>query len=223
LKYWSKHLGIIPDGFVLEGPKAGGHLGFKQEEITNPDFALERLLPQVLSAVEPFAQRFNKDIPVVVAGGIYTGHDIAAAIEAGAAGVQMGTRFVATDECDADQAFKQAFIDARKEDLRIIKSPVGLPGRAIRSPFLDSVERGEKIPFNCPWHCLRTCDYANSPYCISKALIQARKGNLNQGFAFAGANAWRVDRIMPVKELMDTLAREFAEDVKVPELQAAYC
>ncbi|MFO7816286.1 MAG: nitronate monooxygenase family protein [Desulfovibrionales bacterium] len=221
LKYWSKHFGFLPDGFVLEGPKAGGHLGFKPEEIDDPNFALKRLLPEVLKAVKPFEEKFGRDIPIIAAGGIYTGYDIAEIMTMGAKGVQMGTRFVATNECDADDSFKQAFVQAQKKDLTIIKSPVGLPGRAIRSPFLDSVERGEKIPFKCPWHCLRTCDYTKSPYCISKALVQARKGNLNHGFAFAGANAWRVDRIMPVKELMDSLADEYAQSVEYLDNEAA--
>lgn len=221
LKYWSKHFGFLPDGFVLEGPKAGGHLGFKPEEIDDPNFALKRLLPEVLKAVKPFEEKFARDIPIIAAGGIYTGYDIAEIMTMGAKGVQMGTRFVATNECDADDSFKQAFVQAKKKDLTIIKSPVGLPGRAIRSPFLDSVERGEKIPFKCPWHCLRTCDYTKSPYCISKALVQARKGNLNHGFAFAGANAWRVDRIMPVKELMDSLADEYAQSVEYLDSEAA--
>lgn len=211
LKYWKKNLGFLPDGFVLEGPKAGGHLGFKADEIDNPDFALENLLPQVLEVVKPFERETGRDIPVIVAGGVYTGGDIAHFLEMGAGGVQMGTRFVATEECDAADEFKQAFVRAQKDDLTIIKSPVGLPGRAIKGPFLESVRRGEKQPFKCPWHCLRTCDYTKSPYCISKALVQARKGNLNHGFAFAGANAWRVDRIMTVRELMHTLVREYAE------------
>ncbi len=217
LKYWKKHLGFLPDAFVLEGPKAGGHLGFKPEEIDNPDFALENLLPQVLEVVKPFEQESGRDIPVIVAGGVYSGEDIAYFLQMGASGVQMGTRFVATEECDAADDFKQAFVQAEKEDLTIIKSPVGLPGRALKGPFLESVRRGEKLPFKCPWHCLRTCDYTQSPYCISKALVQARKGKLEHGFAFAGANAWRVDRIMTVKELMRTLIQEYMQSLELEE------
>ena len=121
----------------------------------------------------------------------------------------MGTRFVATDECDASLDFKQTYVNAREEDMMIIHSPVGLPGRAIRNTFIEAVNRGEKEPFRCPYHCIITCDYQKSPYCIALALMNAKKGNLAHGFPFAGANAYRVEKIIPVKELIDTLVREY--------------
>jgi len=127
----------------------------------------------------------------------------------GAAGVQMATRFVATHECDASPEFKQAYINAAEEDIVIINSPVGLPGRAINNDFLKAVKRGEKIPFTCPYHCIRTCDHRKSPYCIALALIQAKRGNLKRGFVFSGQNAYRVDRIVSVKELIGTLKQEY--------------
>ena len=125
----------------------------------------------------------------------------------------MGTRFVATDECDAADDFKQTYIDAREEDIRIIKSPVGLPGRVIRNSFVDAMERGEKEPFRCPYHCIVTCDFQHSPYCIALALMNAKRGNLKHGFPFAGENAHRVDKIVPVKELMDSLVKEYLQAV----------
>jgi len=208
-KRWLDKYGYLVDGFVVEGPKAGGHLGYKAEELTDPNFALEKIVPEVIAAVKPFEEKAGRKIPVIAGGGVYTGADIRKFIDMGAAGVQMATRFVATDECDASPAFKAAFIKARPEDLEIIKSPVGMPGRAIRNDFLDDVERGAKKPFSCPYHCIVTCDYEKAPYCISLALLNAQKGRLENGFAFAGANVGRVDRIMPVKELVAELVTEY--------------
>ncbi|NJL58933.1 MAG: nitronate monooxygenase [Desulfobacteraceae bacterium] len=207
-KKWARY-NYVPDGFVVEGPMAGGHLGLKKEQIYDPNFSLEILVPEVIEAVRPFEEKHHRAIPVIAAGGIYTGADIYKFLKMGAAGVQMATRFVATHECDADMAFKQAFIDAKEEDITIIESPVGLPGRAIKNEFLDAIKRGEKVPFTCPYHCITTCDYKTSPYCISRALINAKRGKLKHGFAFVGQNAYRVNRMMSVKELMDELKEEF--------------
>lgn len=210
-KSWARKYNYVPDAVVVEGPLAGGHLGFKKDQLTDDDYSLENILGEVVSTMESYEQKFKKDIPIIAAGGIYTGGDIYKFLQLGAQGVQMGTRFVATHECDADIEFKKAYIQCEKEDLSIIKSPVGLLGRAIQNSFLDKVSAGNKIPFKCPWKCLRTCDYKKSPYCIALALTNAKKGNLENGFAFAGAKAYRVDRITSVKKLIDTLLREYEE------------
>ena len=170
---------------------------------------MERIVPEVIEAVRPFEQSIGRDIPVVPAGGIYTGADILKYMRMGAAGVQMATRFVTTDECDASPEFKAAYVEARPEDIVIIKSPVGMPGRAIRNGFINDVGEGKRKPYKCPYHCLLTCDYQNSPYCIALALMNAKKGKLKNGFAFAGANAFREKAIVPVKTLMDSLQEEF--------------
>jgi nitronate monooxygenase len=206
---WQKKFQHLPDLVVVEGPKAGGHLGFKREQIFDPGYALERLLPDVLSVVGEFETIFHKKIPVIAAGGIYTGEDIFRFINMGIQGVQMGTRFVATNECDASQAFKQAYIDCREEDLTIIESPVGLPGRAIRNRFLDEVAAGGRKPFQCPWKCLKTCNFREAPYCIAKALTNAQKGAVQEGYTFAGANAYRVKEIVSVKQLFRQLEQEY--------------
>jgi nitronate monooxygenase len=213
-KYWERFYDHIPDGVVVEGPLAGGHLGFTREMIDDPQYALENLIPEVIDTVKPYREKYGKDIPVVAAGGIYTGDDILKFLNMGASGVQMATRFVATYECDATIAFKQMFIDAKEDDLVIIKSPVGMPGRAIRNDFINQVEAGNKVPFSCGWKCLRTCDYQNSPYCIALALVFAKEGKMEQGFAFAGANAYKIDRLYRVQELIDILAKEYDEAVK---------
>jgi len=210
-QYWEKHYGRVPNAVVVEGPLAGGHLGFKKEHISNPDYALERIVPEVVSVTNSFEQRFDKPISVIAAGGIYTGADIHKFIRLGAQGVQMATRFVATYECDASIKFKEAYLRCKKEDLVIIDSPVGLPGRAIRNKYLQDVSNGGRKPFKCPWKCLITCDFKNTPYCIADALTNAKIGNLEEGFAFAGANAYRVDKIISVDELIDTLLEEYEE------------
>ena len=137
-QYWAKHYDHVPDAVVVEGPLAGGHLGFKKEQLSNPDYALEKILPDVLPVMKPFEQQFAKSIPVIAAGGVFTGADIYKFIKMGASGVQMGTRFVATYECDASMKFKEAYLNCSKEDVVIIDSPVGMPGRAIRNKFIEA-------------------------------------------------------------------------------------
>ncbi len=206
---WLNNFNYLPDAIVVEGPKAGGHLGFKTEQIEDQDYALEKILKEVIQAMQMITSKHLRPIPVIAAGGIYTGADIAAMISLGASGVQMGTRFVTTFECDASEAFKQSYLDAVKEDVVIIKSPVGMPGRAIRSVFLDEVEEGKKHPKTCPVDCILTCNINTAPYCIMAALTSALRGNFRRGYAFAGSNVWRTDKIISVKELMNTLKREF--------------
>jgi nitronate monooxygenase len=208
---WKKNYDYLPDAIVVEGPKAGGHLGFKTEQIDDADYALEKLIPEVLSEVKPIEDKYDHPIPVIAAGGIYSGKDMYDIMQLGAAGVQMGTRFVTTEECDASDAFKQSYINASQEDIEIIKSPVGMPGRAIGSNFLEKVKQGKKQPLHCPFQCIKTCEISSSPYCIVVALINALKGNFEKGFAFAGANAFKATKITTVKELINTIIAEFKE------------
>ena len=213
LKKWLSRFDYLPDAFVVEGPKAGGHLGFKSDEIHNPSFALEKLVPEVVEAVKPYENQKGRAVPVVAAGGVYSGADIKRFLDLGAAGVQMGTRFVATRECDADERFKQSYLAARAEDVTIISSPVGMPGRALYNQFIEAAREGLKKPFKCIFHCVSTCQQEKTPYCIAQALINAMKGNLERGFAFCGANVFRVNEIVSVRELMESLQREFDEAV----------
>jgi nitronate monooxygenase len=208
---WLSKFNYLPDALVVEGPKAGGHLGFKPEQLGDPQYCLENLVRDVLQSIEPFQTQSKKTIPVIAAGGVYTGADIHKFLKLGASGVQMGTRFVATHECDADEAFKQAFVDASEDDLVVIKSPVGLPGRAIRNDFLTRVDEGKTKPFKCPYHCIKTCDHTKSPYCIAIALGNAKRGKLKHGFAFAGQNAFRIDKILSVKELIRSLWEDYTK------------
>lgn len=206
---WLTNYNYLPDAVIVEGPKAGGHLGFKPEQIFDDNFALEKLIPEVVAAVFTIGVLNGKEIPVIAAGGIYSGSDIVKILRLGASGVQMGTRFVTTDECDASEEFKQAYLAATKEDVTIIKSPVGMPGRAIKSPFLDEVLAGKRQPKTCPVNCIRTCDITTAPYCIIASLTSALRGNFRRGYAFAGSNVWRTNKIIPVRELMNTIRQEY--------------
>ncbi|MDD4144345.1 MAG: nitronate monooxygenase family protein [Prolixibacteraceae bacterium] len=206
---WKTNYDYLPDAVVVEGPKAGGHLGFKEDQIGDNNYTLEKLVPQIVNELKPFEEKFNKPIPLFAAGGIYTGADIKKIMELGASGVQMGTRFVTTHECDASQGFKQAYLDAAEKDIEIIKSPVGMPGRAIISNFIQKMQDGKKHPKKCPYKCIKTCDIDKSPYCIILALINALKGNFDSGFAFAGSNAFRAKKISSVKDLFQSLLKEY--------------
>ncbi|MCD6597785.1 MAG: nitronate monooxygenase, partial [Bacteroidales bacterium] len=207
--YWADHYGVIPDAIVVEGPLAGGHLGFKKKQIDDSGFSLEKLVPEVVSVIKPFEQRFGKKIPVIAAGGIYTGADMHKIMSLGASGVQVATRLVPTHECDASIEFKEAYVKSKKEDLMLIDSPVGLPGRAIKNKFLEDVAAGIKTPVKCPWKCLKTCDYKTAPYCISLALINASKGKLKHGFVFAGTNAYRTTKIQSVEAVFSEMIMEY--------------
>lgn len=211
--YWQKNYHTVPDAVVVEGPKAGGHLGFKPEQIDDPGYSLEKLVPEVVKEIDPFEKQSGKSIPVIAAGGIYNGDDIYRFFKLGASGVQMATRFVATRECDADPKFKESYINCNKEDITIINSPVGLPGRAIRNHFLDEVSAGDRKVVRCPWRCLGHCGAKKAQYCISEALNNARQGKMEGGYAFAGANAYKVEKIVPVKSLVRSIKREYLRTV----------
>jgi NAD(P)H-dependent flavin oxidoreductase YrpB (nitropropane dioxygenase family) len=208
---WKTTYDYLPDAVIVEGPRAGGHLGFKTEQIDDPEYSLEHLVPAIVSELRVFEEKYNQPIPLIAAGGIYTGQDIAEILKLGASGVQMGTRFVTTTECDASDKFKQSYLSAAEKDIVIIKSPVGMPGRAIISNFIDKVTAGKKKPLKCPFHCIKTCDISSSPYCIITALVNALKGNFEGGYAFAGSNAFRATKIQSVKELFQDLKKEFLE------------
>lgn len=208
-KRWLDKYQYTPDAIVVEGPMAGGHLGFKSEQITDPNYKLETIVSEVIKEAKNIEDKAGKSVPVIAAGGIYTGEDIYRFIQLGAAGVQMATRFVTTVECDASIEFKNAYINCEREDIGIIKSPVGLPGRAIINDFIKDVNEGNKKPYKCPYHCIVTCNHETSPYCIAHALINAKKGNLKNGFAFAGENAYRAEKIVSVKDLVKSLIEEY--------------
>ena len=202
---WKRNFSRLPDAVIVEGSMAGGHIGYDfQDVVEGKAPSLDKLILEVLEV----ARSFDPVIPVIAAGGVFDGRDIAHFLKLGASGVQMGTRFVCTDECDVHDDFKKVYINAREEDLVIIKSPVGMPGRVIRGKFVNAILSGETKPIACNYHCLKTCDPKTAPYCIAKALANAAEGNLDDGFVFAGTNAYRCKEIIPVKQLIDELVSE---------------
>jgi NAD(P)H-dependent flavin oxidoreductase YrpB (nitropropane dioxygenase family) len=209
-KKWKQNYNKVPDAVILEGPMAGGHLGFSYADILNNT---AKPLEVLVGELVEFIGTLEEEIPVIAAGGIWDGADIAKFLKIGASGVQMATRFVCTDECDVHDDFKQAYISATEEDIAIINSPVGLPGRVIRNKFTKRVSMGETIPFRCPHHCLRSCDPRTAPYCIARVLGEASRGEMETAFAFAGANAYRCTEIIPVKKLVDQLKDELIQNL----------
>ena len=207
---WMHHFNYLPDAFVVEGPKAGGHLGFKADKLMQEGNTLENLLADILELTAKIKDKFNKNIPVIAAGGIFSGSDAYQIMKKGASAVQLGTRFVATEECDASVQFKEAFIEAKEKDIRIINSPVGMPGRAIFNDFLKGTYNGEKKPAVCKYRCIKSCEPKSISYCISNALLAAYKGDMKNGFAFAGANADRVNKITTVRDVFYEIGREYA-------------
>lgn len=214
MRNWDKKFNVIPDAIVVEGPLAGGHLGFKKEDLLEGKITLEQIVAEVLEVIKPFQEKYKRAIPVIAGGGIYNGKQIAQLLKMGASAVQLGSRFVATEECDASDRFKQAYIDATEKDIELILSPVGMPGRAIHNDFLDDVHAGKKKPIHCFANCLRPCVPEEAPYCIASALINAEKGNFKAGYAFAGANAYRIDKISTVPEVIKELVEEAEAEYK---------
>ena len=212
MKTWKKRYGILPDGIIVEGPLAGGHLGFKRQELGDgKKDMLEAIVSKVLKTVDDITKGLRQTIPVIAAGGIFDGKDIAKFIRMGAQGVQMGTRFVATHECPISDEFKELYVNAGEDDVTIIDSPVGMPGRAIMTKLIEVVRDNGKIPFKCNYVCLKTCNPKKVPYCIAKALFNAVSGLLDKAVVFAGQNVARVKEIVYVKALMDELVSETLE------------
>lgn len=201
-KLWDRKNNVAPDAIIIEGPKAGGHLGFHKEQLENIDeVAYEKEVKDIINLTKDYSNKYGKDIPVIVAGGIQDKKDMEHYFELGANGIQVATKFVTTKECDADIRYKQAYIDSKKEDIIIVKSPVGMPGRAIKNIFMERV-LNDRIPVKHCYNCIKTCNPAETPYCITDALANAAKGNLDEALLFCGANAYLEKEIRTVKDVL---------------------
>lgn len=204
VRKWQR-FGRLPDAVVVEDPDtAGGHLGEKLENIgsgTYDQYATVRGVKQYLR------DAFQAEVPVIAAGGVWDRQDLLYALAQGADGVQMASRFVCTEECDADDAFKQAYLDCGKEDIGLIMSPAGLPGRAIIGNIDAVRERDVDLGVRCPSGCLKKCAYkaGQERFCIVHALDRAQRGDIETGLVFCGTNAWRADRITTVREIFEEL------------------
>ena len=206
MRYWWKKYSRLPDLVVIEGPLAGGHLGFHREQLDDIEsLHYDEEVKAIIEKVNETAAEHETSIPVVMAGGVYTREDMEHYLEMGAAGVQMATRFVTTYECDADPAYKQSYIDAKKEDIVIVQSPVGMPGRAILNPFMKRAKEG-RIPHEKCHLCISTCKGADTPYCITDALVNAVKGKVDDALLFCGANAYRATHLEHVRDIMEELS-----------------
>jgi len=215
-KVWSSRFSRLPDALIVEGPLAGGHLGFSMGDVVSPpQSALERIVAEVIAAIAEYKQK----IPVIAAGGIFDGKDIARFLNLGADGVQMGTRFVCTDECDAAVEFKNEYINAKPEDIIAIRSPVKMPLRVISNDFVRKILNGETSNFECRYHCLATCEPEKTSYCIAKTLLNAQQGNFDSGFVPCGANAHRLDKIISVRALIDELVRDTENSLSIQPSQ----
>jgi nitronate monooxygenase len=208
-KKWLQNYNYLPDAFVVEGPDAGGHLGFSFDDLVQKKHNLEKLVWDVLSVTKKITADHKKEVPVIAAGGITNGQQSRNLINIGASAIQLGSCFIATKECDASNNFKQAFIGSDTEDIRLIESPVGLPGRAIENEFLLAAERGEKRPKCCKHNCIKSCDPKTTNYCIADALLSAYYGEFDSGFAFSGANGHKIKSITSVKEVFHRFISEY--------------
>ena len=207
-KIWDRKHQVMPDLVIVEGPEAGGHLGFSEEQLSTTNKPnLEDMVKDVIEALKMYEDKYRIKIPVIAAGGIFTGMDIAKYLKIGASGVQMATRFVATEECDASQDFKQAYLNSTQNTIGLVKSPVGMPGRAVLNEFVLRLDEG-RIPITQCTNCLKPCDPATTPYCITDALIKSVTGSIKEGLIFAGSNAYRLTEMTNVADLMDELVRE---------------
>lgn len=205
VKHWIKKYNYVPDMIVIEGTEAGGHLGFKKEELQEDKKPkLEEITKEVVEYIKEIEKETNREIPVIAAGGIWDNKDIQRFLNLGATGVQMATRFVTTYECDASHEFKEAYIKAKKEDIKIINSPVGMPGRALYNHFMKETEK-EKCKVKKCYQCIKTCNVLDTPYCITKALINAVKGNMEEALVFCGSNVGKAKEIISVHQLMQEL------------------
>ena len=218
-RMWDRKYHTAPDFVVVEGPCAGGHLGFSREQLaelgadtdhvaeTFDEPAYDKEVRGIIETVKSFAEKYKKHIPVITAGGIFDHKDVLHQFALGAEGIQAATRFVTTEECDADIAYKEAYINAKEEDIVIVKSPVGMPGRAIKNKFLERVAQGPVKVERC-FRCLEHCNPAETPYCITKALINAAEGKIDEALLFCGSNAYRCEKIETVPEVMAALCGE---------------
>ena len=212
-KTWLRKFDRLPDAIVLEGPLAGGHLGFDLEQLKNNEtLSIDKLLTNLLSVTNHFENETGKEIPIIVAGGIFDGKDIARVFKLGAKGVQIATRFVCTNECEVAESFKQAYINCKKDDIDIILSPAGMPARVISTDLVKRLRNEERQKFKCAYKCLRTCDPRKVKYCLAQAMVNAYRGDVANGIVMCGADTYKINKIVSVKELIDELCEGYLKE-----------
>lgn len=219
-RYWASKYNFVPDAVVVEGPMAGGHLGFQKDKLKENMIPLHIPVSETVEVLRHYEKEFGKSIPVIAGGGLHSGKDVYDIMKAGAKGVKIGTRFVTTHECDASIEYKESYLAANKEDIVIIDSPVGLPGRVVKNDFVQQIMDGQAKPFKCPWKCLASCNYKEAPFCIAQALYNSATGKMSEGFAFAGAKAYMATEINSVSDVMNDLVTGYNKEVHLRKLSA---
>jgi nitronate monooxygenase len=206
---WVKKYSKLPDAVIVEGPLAGGHLGYSLNDLLNNKVSsLEKITSEVINLISEVESRYNKKIPVIPAGGIFDGKDIAKFLKMGASGVQLGSRFVVTSECSVPDSFKDLYIEAKEKDVEYIDSPVGMPGRVIKTKLSSEVSEGKKEKFNCSYKCLRSCNPNSAKFCIAQALFNASQGLIDKSIVFAGSTVSKINKKTSVNELLNSLVEE---------------
>lgn len=204
-KKWEKY-NKIPDAVIVEGPLSGGHQGFKYEDCFKEEFQLENIVPPVIEEAKKWGE-----IPIIAAGGVWDKNDIDKFIAMGCAGVQMATRFIGTFECDAHENLKKILINAKEEDIKLGKSPVGLPARSVRTKLQFSIEDKTAPKVQCISNCVAPCNRGHEAklvgYCIADRLGAAYNGDEDTGLFFTGSNGYRIDKLISVHELMEKLTK----------------
>jgi nitronate monooxygenase len=202
LAAWKRKYNRAPDAVIVEGPLCGGHLGFSMALLEEPDTCSLEIL---YKDVKDLLDEYEYDIPIIAAGEVSSREDVEACLEIGYNGVQIGTYFIATMEAGMDVESKRVFVDAKPEDVVLIKSPVGLPVRVLKTPLVERVLAGKREKFACPYRCLRTCDPRKVPFCIAKALLSTWSGDVDNGLYMTGCNVDAITRIQPLKNFFDSL------------------
>jgi nitronate monooxygenase len=206
IKRWERYKKTV-DAVIVEGPKSGGHQGFKYEDCFKDEFQLENIVPPIIDEVKKYA---GANIPVIAAGGIWDKSDIGEYLNMGCSGVQMGTRFIGTHECDASAVFKKVILDAKEEDIKLEKSPVGYPARAVTTKLIQKIhDEKQKTKIACVSNCVAPCNRGEEAnkvgYCIADSLGDSCNGDLEKGLFFSGSNGYKLDKLISVKELMKEL------------------
>ncbi len=208
LKTWKRRYQKMPDAVIVEGPLNGGHLAFSWEQLEHPDtVALPILYKEIKATLAPYEAEFGKTVPVLGAENIATCDDIVEMLKIGFDGVQVGTRFICTEESGLDQKSKQIYVNAKAEDIIIIQSPLGLPVKVLRTPFSEKILKGVKIPFGCPFLCLRACKADKARFCLAEALVDTLFGNTEKGLYMTGSAIGRINDIVPAEEFLEPLKK----------------
>ena len=210
IRNWTKKYNRYPDFIVLEGKDAGGHLGFKEEEVYDENYSLEKITKEIVEYLNELKDKIQYKIPLFVGGSFFDGNDLNKVQSWGADGIQMGTRFIGTVECDASDAFKKMILDAKEEDIVLLHSPVGLPARGIKNEFIEEIAK-QRIPSKRCINCLKTCNPRTTDFCISDALINSVKGDTKMGLFFSGSLAHKIDKITTVHGIFEEIRTQWRD------------